>query len=196
MKVTIIAGDITDAAAEALCTSTNPRLSLMMGTGGSVREKGGFEVLRECEAIVERAARDISTKRLRLASAHVTSAGRLPQKRVIHCVASDGQHRSSPEVVRHCVRNALAAAEREGVSSVAMPVFGAGHAHVKFESALRAIAEELRDTKTNIREATIVIWDPDKTEEAHRLVREIIEDAALDRQSVARHRKVREEAGI
>ena len=52
MNVSIFAGDITDAPADAICTSTNPRLSLMMGTGGAVRERGGFGVLRECEAIV------------------------------------------------------------------------------------------------------------------------------------------------
>ena len=34
MKTTIFTGDITDAPADAICTSTNPRLSLVMGTGG------------------------------------------------------------------------------------------------------------------------------------------------------------------
>ena len=33
MRVTVFAGDLCDVHAEALCTSTNPRLSLAMGTG-------------------------------------------------------------------------------------------------------------------------------------------------------------------
>src|SRR5207244_3998577 len=89
MKTTIVAGDITDAPADAICTSTNPRLSLVMGTGGAVRERGGFAVLRECEAIVA------ASSPLRPGTAHVTSAGALPYEKVIHCVASDAQHNSS-----------------------------------------------------------------------------------------------------
>jgi O-acetyl-ADP-ribose deacetylase (regulator of RNase III) len=56
MRISIFAGDICDVQAEALCTSTNPRLSLAMGTGGSIRGRGGYEILRECEAIVAAAA--------------------------------------------------------------------------------------------------------------------------------------------
>jgi len=35
MRISIFAGDICDVPAEALCTSTNPRLSLAMGTGAA-----------------------------------------------------------------------------------------------------------------------------------------------------------------
>ena len=43
---------VADAQADALCTSTNPRLTLVMGTGASVRSAGGFDILRQCEAII------------------------------------------------------------------------------------------------------------------------------------------------
>src|SRR6266567_2013097 len=48
MKISVFLGDLADVPAEAICTSTNPRLSLMMGTGGAIREHAGFEVLRAC----------------------------------------------------------------------------------------------------------------------------------------------------
>ena len=162
MKVSVFAGDIADAPAEAICTSTNPRLSLMMGTGGAVRDRAGFEVLRACERIVE------EKRPLRVGSVHVTSAGRLPAKVLIHCVASNANHQSSAEIIRACVRNALAAADAAGCRSVAMPVFGTGHARFRFRAALAAMAEALRDVKTNVEEVMIAILDPDRAEDVER----------------------------
>src|SRR6185369_3811807 len=100
MRVSIFVGDIADAPAEAICTSTNPRLSLMMGTGASIREKGGWDVLRACEAIVKE-------KPLRAGSAVRTTPGALRCKTIIHCVASNESHLTSAAIVQACVRNAL-----------------------------------------------------------------------------------------
>lgn len=164
MRVSIFLGDISLAAADAVCTSTNPRLSLVMGTGAAIRERGGHEILRECEAIVGREG-----PQLPAGSAHVTTAGSLPHQIVIHCVASDTSHRSSEEIVRACVTNALAAADAARCRSVAMPVFGAGHAHMKFERSLSVIAETARDAATSVEEVVLVILDPERVEEARRI---------------------------
>jgi len=51
-----------------------------------VGERAGFEVLRTCERIVEQ------------------------RQALIRCVASDANHRSSAEIIRACVKNALAVA--------------------------------------------------------------------------------------
>src|SRR6185503_1161355 len=97
------------------------RLSLMMGTGGSVREHGGFEILRACEAIVE------DHRPLPAGSAWVTTAGALRYWMVIHCVASDTSHHSSPAIISTCVVNAITSAEEAQCRSIAMPVFASGH---------------------------------------------------------------------
>ena len=165
MRVSIFAGDIAAAHADALCTSTNPRLSLVMGTGASVRERGGHEILRQCETIVER-----DGPHLPPGSVHVTSGGSLPHRIIIHCVASDTAHRSSEEIIRACVTNALAAADAAGCRSVAMPVFGAGHAHMKFERSLAVIAETVRTAKTSVEEVIIVILDRDRIEDTRAIV--------------------------
>lgn len=177
LKVLLSVGDLTDARADAVCTSTNPRLSLMMGSGASVREKGGFEILRACEQIVDAAAEKTGNKFLRAGSAHVTTAGKLPFKAVIHCVASNASHMSSPDVVRLCAKNALIAAESAGCGSIAMPVFATGHARVRFDRAVRAIAEALRDTTTAVQLVTLVIPDRERAEEAMRIVRAMHPDA-------------------
>jgi O-acetyl-ADP-ribose deacetylase (regulator of RNase III) len=161
MNVSIFVGDIADAPAEALCTSTNPRLSLMMGTGASVRERGGFEMLRECEAIVEAAGRPLPP-----GSAHVTGAGKLTAKVIIHCVACNTHHLSSPDIVAICVKNALARADEAQCRSIAMPVFATGHARVKFDRALAAIANALRNATTSVEDVLIVVNDPWRAEQA------------------------------
>lgn len=163
MKISVFVGDITDVQADAVCTSTNPRLSLMMGTGAAVRERGGFQVLRECEKLT-------IGHSLPAGSAHVTSGGALPYKAVIHCVASDVSHRSSPDIVRLCVKNALARADAAHCTTIAMPVFGSGHARVKFEEALVAMRDVLRNADTGVQDVIVVVYDADRAADARRIL--------------------------
>ncbi|SRR5581483_1413945 len=163
MRVSIFVGDIAGAPADALCTSTNPRLSLMMGTGASIREKGGWDVLRACEAHVKQ-------QPLRAGSAVRTTAGALPCKAIIHCVASNEAHLTSPAIIQACVKNALQLAREADCRSVAMPVFGTGHARFKFDQALIAIRDALSSAPEGIEEVLVVIYDPARAEEAERLL--------------------------
>jgi len=168
MRVSVIAGDIADAPADAICTSTNPRLTLMMGTGGSVRDRGGFEVLRAAEEVLANSDRTS----LPPGSVHVTTAGKLPYKAILHCIASDATHRSSDAVIRTCVVNALAAAESLDCTSLAMPVFATGHAHYKFAKSLAAMAEALRSANTRLEHLIIVVRDEDRVDDAKRAIRD------------------------
>ena len=166
MNASIFVGDIADAEADAICTSTNPRLSLMMGSGASVRARGGSAIARACEAIVaERGP-------LPPGSAHATTAGTLPHTVVIHCVASDTQHRSSTDFVRLCVRNALRIATEAHCASLALPILGAGHGHVPFDAAVLAIAEELRNA--SLERVVFVVNDPDDVDAARTIVKRVL----------------------
>ena len=170
MRVSLFVGDITAVRADAICTSTNPRLSLVSGTGGAVRDRGGWEIKRACEKLLDRELHASGRRLLPLGSAHATPAGSLPAKIVIHCVASNAFHRSSEELIRACVRNALARADEAGCASVAMPVFGAGHAAFSFERALSAIKHALRDSSSRVEEVVIAVYDPERATEAARIV--------------------------
>jgi O-acetyl-ADP-ribose deacetylase (regulator of RNase III) len=164
VRTSIFIGDITDALTEALCVSTNPRLSLVMGTGAAVRGRGGFGILRACEEIVR------SLGALPAGSVHGTTAGTLPHKLIIHCVASDTRHRSSDTIIEACVRNALACAEAAGSRSVAMPVFASGHARVKLAHALKVMAAAVRQSSSAIDHVVFVLRDPDQANEAQAIV--------------------------
>lgn len=163
IAISIFEGDITDASAEAICTSTNPRLSLMMGTGGAVRERGGFEVLRACEDITK-------GKPLPPGSAHATTAGALPFKIAIHCVATNEHHLTSAAIIRACVRSALACAGEHACASVVMPVFGTGHARFKFDQALETMIDALRTAKSDVKSVAIAINEPSRAESARRVL--------------------------
>ena len=155
-RISIFLGDITEATADVLCTSTNPRLSLMMGTGAAVRERGGSEIARACEAIVAAHAP------LPAGSVWMTTAGRLPYQAIIHCVAGDAKHRSSLAIVRACTRNALRIANESGYHSVALPLFATGHAHLPFADVLQTMGEEIESSL--VAEVVIVTNDASKAD--------------------------------
>lgn len=184
MRFSIFVGDIADAPADALCTSTNPRLTLMMGTGASVRRRGGPAVMRACEALL------VGRKSLPPGTAHPTTAGALPNKVVIHCIASDAAHRSSEAIVRSCVASALACAHALGCSSVAMPILGTGHARLSFTTAAKAMAQSAAETPVRVEHLIFVTND----EENVATLRAILESAAGHPIEIERSRHVEPES--
>lgn len=180
MKFSIFVGDIADAPAEALCTSTNPRLSLMMGSGASIRHRGGPTVMRACEELL------VGRKSLPPGTAHPTTAGSLPNKAAIHCIASDESHRSSETIVRACVAGALRCAHALGCSSIAMPVFGTGHARLRFAMAAAAMARSALETPSGVEHLVFVTND----EENVATLRAILENAAGHPIEIERSRDV------
>ncbi|MDP9361665.1 MAG: macro domain-containing protein [Acidobacteriota bacterium] len=170
------------AGAVAAVTGFGIGSFLIMGTGVSIRGRGGFQILRACEQIVEAEFRRSGRRGLPAGSAHPTTAGDLPSKMIVHCVASDAAHRSSADIIRKCVRNSLAIAEATGCESIAMPLFATGHARFNFDQAVLAMAETLRDQPTAVQHVFIVVYDPDRAEEAVRLIRSVIPAADIDMQ--------------
>ncbi len=188
MRVSIFVGDLADAEADAVCTSTNPRLSLVMGTGAAVRERGGFEILRACEEII-RAHRSES---LLPGTAYVTTAGNLPHKIAIHCVGSDAAHRTSDAIIESCVVSALRCADDRECRSIAIPVFATGHAHADFSHALELMAGSARRARTAVDHITFVILDPEHVKTA----KEILERVFAARVSITTSEPPGEESSM
>ncbi len=170
MKISLFEGDVARAEADAICTSTNGRLSLMAGSGGDVRSRGGWAIKRECEAILKRHRDETGSDELPPGSVWTTTAGRLPAEIVIHCVASDSSHSSSRELIRSCVRGALEASVSASCRSIAMPVFASGHASFRFEESLDAIADVLKDTTAPVEEVVIAIVSSDRVKQAEKIL--------------------------
>jgi galactokinase len=123
----------------------------------------GFNQRRhECE---EACARLVAEEHARsgrryfpIGSAHLTTAGALPFRGVIHCVASDAFHATSEETIASCVRNALRIADDESWANLAMPLFGTGHAAFQVERATEAMAGVLtRITTRSVQRVVILV---------------------------------------
>lgn len=185
MRFSIFVGDIADAPAEALCTSTNPRLSLMMGTGAAIRRRGGPAVMRACEALLA------GNKSLPPGTAHPTTVGTLPNKVAIHCIASDESHRSSEAIVRSCTASALACAHALGCASVAAPILGTGHARLPFEKAATAMVSRALETPSSVEHLIFVTNDDENAEP----LRAILESATGQPIEIERSEEVEPESG-
>ena len=185
MRFSIFAGDIADAPADALCTSTNPRLSLMMGTGAAIRRRGGPAVMRACEALL------VGNKSLPPGTAHPTTAGALPNKVAIHCIASDAAHRSSEAIVRSCMASALACAHALGCTSVAAPIFGTGHARLAFSTAASAMVRSAIETPSSVEHLIFVTNDDENADP----LRAILENATGQPIEIERSEEVEPESG-
>lgn len=80
---------------------------------------------------------------LRAGDAVVTTAGRLPFRGIIHVAGLTALWRSSEQIVRACVGNALAAAAAQRFSSIAFPLIGAGTGGLEREAVREAMLDEI-----------------------------------------------------
>lgn len=121
LSVEVVDGDLLLQAVEVIVNSWNQNfiphwLLLTQGVSGAIKKKGGtapFKELRKAGV-------------LSLGSAHLTGAGKLPFKGIIHVAGINHFWRSSEYSVRHSVKNALAIASNRGFGSIAFPAIGAG----------------------------------------------------------------------
>ncbi len=121
MNVTVVNGDLLDQDVDVIVNAWNRNiipwwLLLPQGVSGAIKRRGGtgpFKELREHGSIP-------------LASAVLTSAGRLPFKAIIHVAGINMLWRASEWSIRQSVRNAMALAHEKGFQSIAFPLIGAG----------------------------------------------------------------------
>ena len=148
LQVEVTVADLCDVEADGICTSTNPNLALMIGTGGAVRDRGGWVVQQECERLIADEHGRSGHRYFQPGTVHLTTAGQLPFRGVIHCVASDAFHATSAEVIRSCVLNAVALADERKWTTIAMPLFGTGHVAFPVEKSVAAVAGAVADVRT------------------------------------------------
>ncbi|MCK4262511.1 MAG: macro domain-containing protein, partial [Dehalococcoidia bacterium] len=79
-RVSIIQGDITKQATDAIVNAANSSLMGGGGVDGAIHRAGGPVILRECKEIVSRQGR------LQTGNAVISTGGNLKAKYVIHTV--------------------------------------------------------------------------------------------------------------
>ncbi len=146
MQIEITQGDITNQPdVDAIVNAANTDLALGAGVAGAIRRKGGDEIDREARA----------KGPLALGEAAATSAGRLPNRYVIHAAAMGYREEdqrvpkrkgslSSAEIIANATKNSLQRAEELKLGSIAFPALATGVAAFPVDECAQAMIGAVR----------------------------------------------------
>ena len=122
-KLTLVKGDITKVAADAIVNAANSSLLGGGGVDGAIHRAGGPAILEECMAI--RAAQG----GCETGEAVITTAGNLPAQKVIHTVGPvwrDAVPLEMDRLLGNCYYYSLELALEHGLKRVAFPNISTG----------------------------------------------------------------------
>ncbi len=145
--LSLVQGDITTQAVDAIVNAANSRLIGGGGVDGAIRRSGGRAIEQGCAAI--RASRGGCPT----GSAVITSAGRLPARHVIHAVGPVwlGGGQGEADLLASAYRSSLTLASEHGARTVAFPSISTGvygyPVTLAARIALRTVADVLAVTR-------------------------------------------------
>ena len=163
MKITVVQGDITTLAVDAIVNAANQVMLGGGGVDGAIHDAAGDELYEACLKVPEVRP----GVRCPTGEARITPGFKLPAKFVIHTVGPiyrDGQH-GEPEKLAACYRNSLALAVENGCQSIAFPCISTGiYGYPKEEAAKIAVSEVENFLTQRCREAEVAEGDDDVRE--------------------------------
>lgn len=120
--ITLLEGDITHEAVDAIVNAANSSLMGGGGVDGAIHRAGGKAILAECKQIVA------AQGRLPTGGAVITTGGRLPARHVIHTVGPvwKGGTKGEPALLESAYRESLARAAENGLKTVSFPSISTG----------------------------------------------------------------------
>jgi len=133
-RITLLEGDITAQAVDAIVNAANNELVLGSGVAGAIRSRGGPGIQAECDRIGP----------IAVGEAALTGAGQLPARFVIHAAGMPLGGQASEASVRSAMCAALTHAREQGCRSVAVPAIGAGVGGVPLQRCAEILLEEAR----------------------------------------------------
>ncbi len=158
-RLSIVQGDITKQATDAIVNAANPSLMGGGGVDGAIHRAGGPAILEECRQIVARQGR------LPTGKAVITTGGNLKAKFVIHTVGPiwHGGSKGEPELLASAYRESLKVAAENHLSSISFPSISTGaYGYPVTEAAgvaIKTVAAFLKERVTSIKEVVFVLFD-------------------------------------
>ncbi|MDQ1523250.1 MAG: O-acetyl-ADP-ribose deacetylase [Pyrinomonadaceae bacterium] len=145
-RVSVVVGDITRQATDALVNAANSSLLGGGGVDGAIHRAGGAEILEACRVI----RNTLYPEGLPTGEAVITTGGRLAARHVIHTVGPIwGQHAGrEAELLAACYRNSLALAVEHGLASIAFPAISTGIYGYPAEEAAQVSSQAIREFLT------------------------------------------------
>jgi len=129
-EITMRAGDIAEEEVGAIVSSARYDMQMRSGVGDALRRRGGDAIEQDAMKDGERA----------LGECVVTRPGTLKTEWVLHAVSAWDE----TSCVGRAMMRALAAADRLGARTLALPALGTGAARVSMETCANAMASALR----------------------------------------------------
>ncbi|MFH0913815.1 MAG: O-acetyl-ADP-ribose deacetylase [Chloroflexota bacterium] len=176
-RLSLIQGDITKQATDAIVNAANSSLMGGGGVDGAIHRAGGPAILEECKQIVARQGR------LPTGKAVITTGGNLKAKYVIHTVGPvwHGGRGGEAELLASAYRESLKLAAERQLTSISFPSISTGAYGYPLEEAarvaLRVVSDFLKKEATSLKEVALVLFDS-RSLEAYRLaLEEVLKEA-------------------
>jgi O-acetyl-ADP-ribose deacetylase (regulator of RNase III) len=171
--LSLIKGDITRQATDAIVNAANSGLMGGGGVDGAIHRAGGLAILDECKLIVAKSGR------LPTGQAVITTGGNLPAKYVIHTVGPiwhGGKH-NEPELLASAYRESLQLAVDNNLKTVSFPSISTGaYGYPIAPAATIALQTVIDFLKSNdsLEEARFVLFDESISNAYERALKDLI----------------------
>jgi O-acetyl-ADP-ribose deacetylase (regulator of RNase III) len=158
-RVSMIQGDITKQATDAIVNAANSSLMGGGGVDGAIHRAGGPAILEECKQIVARQGR------LPTGQAIVTTGGNLKAQHVIHTVGPiwRGGRDNEAELLRSAYYECLKLATKNEMASISLPSISTGAygypVDQAVEIAVSTAVSFLKKQATSLKEVVFVLFD-------------------------------------
>jgi O-acetyl-ADP-ribose deacetylase len=157
-KLTLIQGDITRQATDAIVNAANSSLMGGGGVDGAIHRAGGPAILEECKKIVARQGR------LATGKAVMTTGGDLKARHVIHTVGPiwHGGNRGEADLLASAYRESLSLAVANNLETVAFPSISTGAYGYPVDSAAEVALQtvlKFLQKKSSLQEVVFVLFD-------------------------------------
>jgi len=163
-EVAIVQGDLTADRSDAVVNAANVHLRHTAGLARALADAGGPSLQAECDAYIKK------HKEAKTGAVVWSNPGKLPCKVVLHAVGPvwHGGDRDEATLLGDCVRNCLAAADKKGLTSIAIPAIGSGifgfPRRLCAQVILRAVYDYCWSHKGSLRKVSLTNHDADTVE--------------------------------
>jgi O-acetyl-ADP-ribose deacetylase (regulator of RNase III) len=161
-RFSIVQGDITTQAVDAIVNAANNSLLGGGGVDGAIHHAAGANLLEECRTLGG----------CETGGAKITKGYNLPAKFVIHTVGPiwQGGNHHEDKLLASCYRNSFALARKNHIRTIAFPSISTGIYRFPVERASHLALQEItKELETNMNlERVIIVCFNQETYEAYR----------------------------